>query len=563
MAEIPCYPMCSEMNSCFKSGVEVMRTSLRQFHFLKVGPCVFVLALTGFLGNWSQGEARAQGQGKVYTTNKTFFHLPIQIDSGARAQLREVILFVKEGQGPWQKKVVARPTDEHFSYRVKDDGEYWFSVVTVNLQGKSYPEDVSKEPPALMVKVDTTLPKATMTQTQQTNGEQAIRCEIKDANPDYGRLKVAYLGQDQNWHDLAPVLASPGLFDFPKETVLNGTFRYEATDKAGNSNTGIVHVKLQTPTTVVQAPKTPENLPAAAVIPPLPEPKQSTEPKSEVPALTPPSLQDSTSLQPTVPEMPEAKQPFAPSNIQRTNHKIAVPEIPAPNDTIKNNVPEPKNNLPETKTPVNGGPSRQLLNTRKASIDYRLDQVGPSGVSRVDVWVLAENSYSWQRMATDADQRTPVDVELPGDGVYGIWLAVTNGNGFGGKAPQRNDQPNFWLEVDTTPPYAQINGVDLVSSTGTLEFRWSASDKNLDKNGITLAYAPQPTGPWTPIAQRLENQGTFSWKFPKSLPPQFFVRMEVRDRAGNVTQSSWPNPIQLDLTEPRALVIGVNGRRDN
>jgi hypothetical protein len=72
-------------------------------------------------------------------------------------------------------------------------------------------------------------------------------------------------------------------------------------------------------------------------------------------------------------------------------------------------------------------------------------------------------------------------------------------------------------------------------------------------------YATQRNGPWQPIARGLKNTGQLTWNFPRDIGPQFFLRMEVMDAAGNITRTDLPQPVQLDLSEPQAQVVGVTG----
>lgn len=179
-------------------------------------------------------------------------------------------------------------------------------------------------------------------------------------------------------------------------------------------------------------------------------------------------------------------------------------------------------------------------------------------MSKVDIWVKSAQDSGWKLSATDIDKQTPADVYLPGDGLYGISLAVTNGNGFGGQAPTSATNPDYWVEVDTTPPTAHIQSVDTLVQNGMLHIRWSATDKNLTAEPITLFYAHNAQGPWYPITQRMKNTGQYSWQFPRNTGGQFFIRMEVIDKAGNLARAQPASPIMLDLTEPRASVVGVN-----
>ena len=206
------------------------------------------------------------------------------------------------------------------------------------------------------------------------------------------------------------------------------------------------------------------------------------------------------------------------------------------------------------------GVPRQIVNTTQVSVDYRIDHVGPSGVGRVDVYVTSDNGQSWKKVKETTDHRNPsAEVDLPGEGLYGVKLVITNGNGFGGTPPVRGEQPTCWIEVDTTAPQIRLQPVEPVAQNGFLEIRWTASDANLGAEPIGLYFRTRPESPWQPIARNLKNDGSYRWAFPRDLGAQFWIKAEVTDQAGNVSRSETPNPVLLDMTEPRVQVLGVSG----
>ena len=129
-------------------------------------------------------------------------------------------------------------------------------------------------------------------------------------------------------------------------------------------------------------------------------------------------------------------------------------------------------------------------------------------------------------------------IDLPGDGVYGISLVATNGHGNGGTAPAKGDVPNWWVEVDTTKPAAQLLAVR--AGTGDdgnmILINWTAGDKNLKPEPVDLYYSSQKDGAWQPIAKGITNTGTYRWAMPQGIGQEIYVRMEVSDRAGNVAR---------------------------
>jgi hypothetical protein len=150
-------------------------------------------------------------------------------------------------------------------------------------------------------------------------------------------------------------------------------------------------------------------------------------------------------------------------------------------------------------------------------------------------------------------------VEVDGEGLYGFTLVVRSGVGLGDQPPQVGDPPQVWVEVDLTKPAVRLGPIEVGrgADKGRLTITWTATDKNLGAQPITLSYARQAGGPWEPIASRLENNGRFVWQMPKDVPYQFFVRAEAADRAGNVGADETPRPVSVDLSLPKGVIVNV------
>jgi hypothetical protein len=308
----------------------------------------------------------------------------------------------------------------------------------------------------------------------------------------------------------------------------------------------VVDTRSKETSAAAPAPAAPSPVLTPAPIPPAPVAPALTAATTPVPA-TPPAVVPP----PAVPPAPAPALP-APAQPAPTLPAVMLPGTgPDATSYLTNRIPAP----PAPAAPSN----RQLINTTRASIDYRIDQVGPSGVGKVEIWLTADEGRTWQRFGEDADHRSPADLNLPGEGVFGIRLVVTNGNGFGGKAPVSGDAPASVVEVDLTKPFAQLREVEPVGANGTVDIRWTASDKNLGPEPVSLLYAAGREGPWLPVAQNLKNDGLYRWNFPRNGVSQFLVRLEVTDLAGNVSRCETQTPVVLDTTEPQVQVLGVSG----
>ncbi len=215
-------------------------------------------------------------------------------------------------------------------------------------------------------------------------------------------------------------------------------------------------------------------------------------------------------------------------------------------------VPEPSPRSPESLR-------RQLLGSTHVTLEYQIEQQGPSGVSKVEVWLTRDEAQTWQRLCEDSDRRSPVDFDLPGEGLFGISLVLTNGTGIGGTPPSKGETPDYWLEIDQTKPVARLLPVrpGTGEEAGTLLITWIASDENLGPDAIDLFYATRRDGSWLPLAKGIKNEGIFRWPVPRDAGQEFYVRLDVTDRAGNTTRCESPQPLVLDLARPKARVLGA------
>jgi hypothetical protein len=431
---------------------------------------------------------------KVYTRFAQF-RLPFILDDADRALLREVLLFVKAGDEAWAHKDSAAPTQTHFSFRAPRDGEYWFTTVVVDKGGNAVPADVTRQPPGLVVIVDTQRPEIEVREIPAAGTGSWFRCDVSDANPDPATVRLEYQRPDGTWRPLLPAGDAHDMFAFaggqewPDDREWTGKVRATAADRAGNTTTRDFTFKPR----AVGAPGRVENVVQKPIAPPA-----------------------------TTLEQVSASQPSA---------AAASSDI-----------------------------GRQLVNSTRVALEYRIDQLGPSGIGKVEVWLTRDGGQTWARLCDDPNRRSPVDIDLPGDGVFGLTLVVSNGNGVGNPAPVRGDTPDLWVEVDTTPPVARFQSARFGSGAdaGCLIFSYEARDnKALGGKPISFDWAARPEGPWTPIARGLPNTGVFRWPVPRDAGSEFYVRLEVVDRAGNIARAEFPEKIVLDPARPRGRVLGV------
>lgn len=241
-------------------------------------------------------------------------------------------------------------------------------------------------------------------------------------------------------------------------------------------------------------------------------------------------------------------EPIAPSIPDALDTPVAPPAT----------MPAPRFSPPRKAAPDDHVP-RLLVNTRRIRLNYTLADVGPSGVSAVELWATRDGR-SWQCYSNEPPPAGPLLVHVAEEGRYGFFLVVKSGVGLKSPTPKTGDLPQVWVEVDETAPAVKLadvragKGVD----AGMLLVSWSASDAQLTPRPVTISTAPSKDGPWAPIAGTLENTGRYAWQMPKEMPYEFYVKVEAADQAGNVGAACTHEPVRVDLARPKGTILGVD-----
>ncbi len=205
------------------------------------------------------------------------------------------------------------------------------------------------------------------------------------------------------------------------------------------------------------------------------------------------------------------------------------------------------------------GEHAQMTNSRRFQLGYDIDAVGPSGVAEVQLWATEDGGSTWRLWGTDNDLQSPFDVEVEREGIFGFRIVIVSRNGLAGPRPRNGEPADIWVGVDTTPPVAHLISATYGEGTraGNLIIHWQAEDANLGRRPVTLLFSENSGGPWTIIASGLSNKGEYAWPADPQLPPLVYLRLEVRDEAGNVGADQTDEPIRIDGLAPKARIRGL------
>jgi hypothetical protein len=205
------------------------------------------------------------------------------------------------------------------------------------------------------------------------------------------------------------------------------------------------------------------------------------------------------------------------------------------------------------------GERPRMTSSRRFNLDYDVSSVGPQGVEKVELWVTRDGGRSWQAWSTDPDRESPMVVSLPEEGIYGFRVVVTGRNGLSGPIPRAGEPADLWIGIDATTPVARLTAARYGAGAhaGQLDIRWEADDVLLAPRPVTLLFSESPQGPWTIVAAGLPNTGAYSWQVDPRTPQVIYLRLEVRDEAGNVGIDQLREPITLEGLQPKAHVRGI------
>ncbi len=522
----------------------------------------------------SQAAGSAPALPELIPTRQTRFAIPFRVeasDDPAR-QAVEVELHVSSDRGGHWRFYQRQPAGgQQFVFRADVDGEYWFAIRTINRAGQAVPDTITA--PGLRVLVDTKPPSLKLTAQPAPAGQVSLRWELDERNPKPNSLRLAY--RRANTEVWRPVNAAPqsvsragsrelGYVLFhpdvplakPVPPAIDIECRGDVSDTAGNRTVAYALAKLRP----VEPAEREQSFGGRV---PLARPAPTDLPRAKpAPLDTRVPLAKPVPLDAAKPVPPDAAQPKGSVaiaiNLPLGTKYTAPSGVPLAKQPRPNGVP-PAKPVPPAAPDVPPGEHPRMVNTRLFELEYDLDSVGPSGIGRIELWGTTDGGKSWRRFPVGTDKPKVLTVSVEGEGVYGFRMVVTNGAGLGGRRPAAGDLPDIWIGVDLTKPTAQIvsaqQGVN--SEAQSLIISWQADDKMLAARPVSLLFRQDPREPWVPLASGLENTGRYAWPIDSRTPPQIYLRLEVRDEAGNVGVHELSESVSIDQSRPTARIRDV------
>jgi len=514
-------------------------------------------------------------------TRQTAFSIPftLQRPKGMAEEPVEVQLHLSTDRGAtWKLSTRVKPEQSKFIFRAPHDGEYWFSIRTVDRLGKLRPEAALE--PELKVLVDTVAPRLDLSASRGPAGEIVAHWQAADPDLKPESLKIEYQTSTGGaWEVLAT--AQPGgaarhtaVNDatwWPKPSGSAVTVRAQVFDRAGNPAVKQVQIVALDRPAAAEAgsaqksssgDKPGRGTATSAVSWPADRTDQTLSTSQAAHPDAKPRGEDSdwrisSSGDPQRPFQTTSSQAAGagattknPAGSTGGTQGTEARTVSQSNDVSRANQPLDQSLLPRGERP-------RMVNSRSFELEYEAEGVGPSGIAKVELWGTRDAGRTWNSFGADDDNRTPLRVSVDGQGIYGFQVVIQNGSGLGGLPPRPGDMPEIWIGVDLTKPAARISGAEIAQGGGELNIRWEASDEMPDSRPVSLLFSDRSGGPWSTIASGLENTGGYVWRLDNRVPDQIFLRLEVRDEAGNIGLFETPDPIAVSRQRPQGRILNV------
>lgn len=504
-------------------------------------------------GGLTAPEAKAGSPPKVIYYKSRSFRIPVTVPE-PKNMVREIWLQVSDDKGySWKDYQHTTPRKPEFSFKAPRDGEYWFAVQTVNLQGAVYPRDERPVDPSMVVVVDSMAPSLVLARQARRGSRVTVRWEAQDAHLVIRSLVLEYQVEGAATGDWRKVPLAEG--DYARIGIKSwdaGTadpIRVRASIRDRANNVRQVECALA------------DGLAAAP---------EATAEDARDPAAPPPIAPISSRA-----EIDEDDQGQGIGDANANNSDAnADGSDPFASVAGRSNEPAPRSNEPAATEPAGSSPAPArtpaarsapnllTVNSPRFTLNYEVEDAGPNGPSLVELWVTRDRGRTWVRQPEDADRLSPYPVDLGGDGLFGLWLVVQNASGLGDAPPGPGDRPRIWVEVDATPPAVKLDPVrvGVGPQAGKVFLSWRVTDAHLVDRPVTISIRPdRPDAPWQPIAGPMEDNGRLTWTVPRTIPGRFFLRVEALDVAGNRGADETPagRPVLIDLSRPRSRITGL------
>jgi hypothetical protein len=511
------------------------------------------------------------GPADTFYIGQRSFLVPIGIkDPGRRGDIKEVLLYLAAPDGKtWQPIGRTTPDKDGFPFRAAEDGSYLFRMAVIDAHSGKKEDGEAK-----CIIVDTVKPVIEIQSAERQGDDVVVRWNVVERNPSWPTLRLEYLASatpDAAWTPVSVPAPESGQTTFHVDGPA-AAVRLSMTDLAKNESGWVEH-PVRNGGGIAAAGAT-----GGSALPPL------GGDAGHAPGMLSGQVDHGWSPAPQGGAVPTGLTKTGADASSDTVGGGVRPAIVAGSDSGPGTAP-----VGPARQPRGPLPAVQMVKKRQVTIDYEVTKFGPSGIKSVELYVTRDDGRSWVRcdgedninVQAPAEPRggpgslkRSLTVDLQADGLYGFYLIVKNGAGRGKPPPQNGiDVPQMRIEVDTVAPKAVLfEPRPHASRRDSLVFCWSAADKNLGPAPVTLQWSERPDGEWHAIGggelpnagdhagemvEGITITGSYDWQVPANIPARVYLKLLVRDLAGNESVAQPDQPQLVDLSEPEVKPLQI------
>ncbi len=420
----------------------------------------------------AQGTAVATDLPRPVYTRQTLFGIPFRMasSSGSASDPVQVLLFVSANRGgTWELNGQTDPQKGQFLFRAGSDGEFWFIIRTA-IQG-NFPRTPRGENPGLRVIVDTTPPKFELAAERGGAGQFLVRWKISEQYLNPESLKIQYRTAPEKPWQSVDVSRSHDPGEGPESTgeatwwqpgeLQRIEIRGEVSDQAGN--TAVSHAQIPAIAGVERGPAARSAESSSSISRPPVPPRDMGPPTLNAPASS------------------SAKTRLPISGWRAVRRSATQEEEDGPRAPALAPIHPPfaaQGGTSRAFTPLGGfdrgnvGTGFRVVAARTFVLEYDVDP-GAGNDGQPEVWGTRDGGRTWLSFATDPDRKSPVEVTVDDDGVFGFRIVLRPSDAGASQAPRSGTPPDIWVVVrtGTSPDGAASSSVQILDARPAAQAR--------------------------------------------------------------------------------------------
>lgn len=211
----------------------------------------------------------------------------------------------------------------------------------------------------------------------------------------------------------------------------------------------------------------------------------------------------------------------------------------------------------------------EITNLKEVPVQISAIDAGPAGMASATLWHSQDNGQTWQEGPAIKDKYEVIKWTPPTNGTFLLNLRCADQSGNITAIPEKRDDAQFTMVVDTQEPVVSLAnnlGVmkDGADNTAVLQTVYKPGDKvaipfkvtdaNLTAKSMSFFFQVDEKAPWQELGKELDPSKPFSFEIPKVESTKCRVRVLVVDRASNASEAISAATFRIDTLVKKGVV---------